>query len=255
MARLQNKVALITGAGAGIGKVIAEMFVQEGAKVVLVDWHEAELAEVDAALPADQSTYYIADVSVPEQVQAYVDHAVKTFGRIDIFVNNAAIEGQMMPIIEQTLENFDRVQAINVRGAFVGLQAVMRVMQQQGGGSIINMSSVAGLAGSALAAPYVASKHALTGLTKCAALEGAADKIRVNSVHPSPVNTRMMRSIEEMFQPGHAEDTKHQLETMIPLGRYGESEEIAYLTLFLASDESQFITGANYRIDGGMGAK
>jgi NAD(P)-dependent dehydrogenase (short-subunit alcohol dehydrogenase family) len=127
-------------------------------------------------------------------------------------------------------------------------------MQQQGSGSVINMSSVAGLMGSPGVAPYVASKHAVVGITKSAALEMGPHGVRVNSVHPSPVNTRMMRSLEEGFQPGHAEEAKAALTASIPLGRYGESIDIANVVVFLASEESGFVTGAQYRIDGGMGA-
>ena len=169
-----------------------------------------------------------------------------------MFFNNAGIEGKVAPITDQKVEDFDKVMAVNVRGLFLGLQQVMRVMLKQGSGSIINMSSVAGLIGSPGVAPYVGSKHAVVGITKSAALEAGPYNVRVNSVHPSPVNTRMMRSLEEGFSPGHAEEAKASLERNIPLGRYGESIDVANVVLFLASDESTFITGSQYRIDGGM---
>ena len=176
------------------------------------------------------------------------------FGRIDVLFNNAGIEGKVAPLTEQKIEDFDRVIAVNVRGAFLGLQHVLPVMIAQKAGSIINMSSIAGLKGSPNLAPYITSKHAVVGLTKAAAIEAAVANVRVNSVHPSPVNTRMMRSLEEGFQPGHAAAVKEQLSATIPLGRYGESEDIAKLVLFLASDDSAFITGAQYPVDGGMAA-
>lgn len=252
--RLQDKVAIITGGAAGIGKATAELFVKHGAKVMLVDINADELQQTAAAFNQAEVKWIAADVADEAAVKDYVAQTVAHFGRVDIFFNNAGIEGKMGPIAEQSLDNFDRVMAVNVRGAFLGLKYVLKEMQKQGSGSVINMSSVAGLDGTATAAPYVTSKHAVTGLTKCAALEVAAQNIRVNSVHPSPINTRMMRSIEELFSPGHGDEAKQKLERGIPMQRYGESAEVANLVLFLASDESSFITGCQYRVDGGMGA-
>ena len=252
--RLKGKVAIITGAAAGIGKATAELFVKHGAQVMLVDINADELQQTASAFNQSDVKWIAADVADEAAVKDYVAQTVAHFGRVDVFFNNAGIEGKMGPISEQSLENFDRVMAVNVRGAFLGLKYVLQEMQKQGSGSVINMSSVAGLDGTATAAPYVTSKHAVTGLSKCAALEVAAQNIRVNSVHPSPINTRMMRSIEELFSPGHAEEAKKKLERGVPMQRYGESAEVANLVLFLASDESSFITGCQYRVDGGMGA-
>ena len=184
-------------------------------------------------------------------MKAAVDH----FGRIDIFFNNAGIEGKVAPLVEQTLEDFEKVMNVNVRGVFLGLKHVLPLMMKQGSGSIINTSSVAGLAGWPGITPYVASKHAVVGLTKNAALEAASANVRVNSIHPSPVNTRMMRTIEAGAGKGSTEDAKETISQDIPLGRYGEVSDIANLVLFLASDESTFITGCQYRVDGGIGAK
>lgn len=252
--RLKGKVAIITGAAAGIGKATAELFVKHGAQVMLVDINADELQQTASAFNQSDVKWIAADVADEAAVKDYVAQTVAHFGRVDVFFNNAGIEGKMGPISEQSLENFDRVMAVNVRGAFLGLKYVLQEMQKQGSGSVINMSSVAGLDGTATAAPYVTSKHAVTGLSKCAALEVAAQNIRVNSVHPSPINTRMMRSIEELFSPGHAEEAKKKLERGVPMQRYGESAKVANLVLFLASDESSFITGSQYRVDGGMGA-
>lgn len=166
-----------------------------------------------------------------------------------MFFNNAGIEGKVAPITDQKIEDFDKVISVNVRGVFLGLKYVLKEMTKQGHGSVINTSSVAGLGGSPNVSPYIASKHAVVGLTKAAAIEVAHANVRVNSIHPSPVNTRMMRSLEEGLETDEASMAK-----AIPLGRYGESSDIANLVLFLASDESSFITGSQYRIDGGMAA-
>jgi len=255
LTRLANKVALITGGAGGIGKVTAKRFLEEGAKVVLVDLFPEALDEAKAELEAIGEVITVqADVSKEEDVKNYVDKTIENFGRIDVFFNNAGIEGKVAPITEQKVEDLDKVLAVNVRGVFLGLKHVLAVMKEQGAGSVINTSSVAGLSGSPNVTPYIASKHAVVGLTKATAVEVAPYKVRVNSVHPSPVNTRMMRSLEEGFAPGQAEAAKADMEKSIPLGRYGESEDISNLVLFLASDESAFITGVQYRVDGGMGA-
>ncbi|PLR73535.1 SDR family NAD(P)-dependent oxidoreductase [Bacillus sp. UMB0728] len=255
MARLSDKVAVITGGAGGIGKETAKQFLNEGAKVVIVDLFQESLDEAKAELDALGKVIAVqGDVTKEEDVKNYVQKAVDTFGRIDIFFNNAGIEGKVQPIAETELEDFLKVQNVNVAGAFLGLKHVIPVMTTQESGSIINTSSVAGFGGTPGVAPYVTSKHALVGLTKVAALEAAPFNIRVNSIHPSPVHTRMMRSLEAGFAPDNAEGAQEQFAQGIPLGRYGESEDIASLVVFLASDDSKFITGSQYRIDGGMAA-
>ena len=254
MPRLKDKIALITGGAAGIGLETARLFLQEGARVALVDLRAEDLKKAAESLGSADVLTVAADVSSPEDTARYVRETVERFGRIDIFFNNAGIEGKVAPLAEQKIEDFDRVIAVNVRGPFLGLQHVLPVMMQQKSGSIINMSSIAGLKGSPNVAPYITSKHAVVGLTRAAAVEAAGANVRVNSVHPSPVNTRMMRSLEDGFSPGHGDEVKNQLASTIPLGRYGESADIANLVLFLASDESAFITGAQYPVDGGMAA-
>ena len=255
MKRLKDKVALITGGAAGIGLETARLFLGVGARVALVDLDDDDLSDAarDLGNPDDLLTI-AADVSSVEDSKRYVAQTVEAFGRIDVFFNNAGIEGKVAPLVDQKIEDFDRVLAVNVRGAFLGLQHVLPVMIGQKSGSVINMSSIAGLKGGPNVAPYITSKHAVVGLTRAAAIEAAGHNVRVNSVHPSPVNTRMMRSLEEGFNPGHGEEVKQQLADTIPLGRYGESLDIANLVLFLASDESAFITGAQYPVDGGMAA-
>lgn len=255
MNRLQDKVAIITGGSGGIGKATAVRFLAEGASLMLVDIDEAGLDQVRKELGGgDRVRVQRADVSQEDDVRRYVQATIEAFGRIDVFFNNAGIEGKVAPLEQQDIAMFDKVIAINVRGAYLGLKHVLPHMYKARSGSVINTSSVAGLRGSAGVLPYVTSKHALSGMTKVAALEAATHGVRVNSVHPSPVNTRMMRSLEAGFDPANAESARDAMAHAIPLGRYGEADEIAHLVLFLASDDSAFITGAQYRIDGGMGA-
>ncbi|MEH7121789.1 glucose 1-dehydrogenase [Bacillus sp. JJ1503] len=250
MERLSEKVAVITGGAGGIGKVVAERFLKEGAKVVLVDLFEESLLKAKDELASLGEVLTVqADVSKESDVENYVKKALEHFGKIDVFFNNAGIEGKVAPLVDQKIEDFDKVISVNVRGVFLGLKYVLPVMTKQGYGSVINTSSVAGLEGSPGVSPYIASKHAVVGLTKASAIEVANANVRVNSIHPSPVNTRMMRSLEDGLNV-----EQEDLAKAIPLGRYGEPSDIANLVLFLASDESSFITGVQYRVDGGMGA-
>lgn len=172
-----------------------------------------------------------------------------------MFLNNAGIVRKTAPIVEQNVEDFDKVMSVNTRGVFIGLKHVLRVMNEQGYGSIINTSSIVGLMASEGIAPYVASKHAVTGLTTIAALEGAPYGVRVNSIHPSPAQTMMMRELEAGYNAEDPEAAQKEVEKLIPMGRYAESQDIANLVLFLASDESEFISGSQYRIDGAIAAK
>lgn len=250
MTNFRDKVVIITGGAGGIGKVTAEKFLDQEAKVVLVDLFADQLAQTKEELKSRGEVHIIqADVSNEEDVKKYVRETVDRYGKIDVFFNNAGIEGKVAPITEQNVEDLDKVLAVNVRGVFLGLKHVLAVMKDQGYGAVINTSSVAGLHGSPGVTPYIASKHAVVGLTKATAIEFAPYNIRVNSVHPSPANTRMMRSLEAGM--GIDEAT---LAKSIPLGRYGEAPDVANLVLFLADDKSDFLTGGQYRVDGGMGA-
>ncbi len=254
--RLKGKAGIITGGSGGIGKATAQKFLQEGAKVALVDIDEGALEATRKELEELGTVIAIqADVSQEEDVKRYVEETNQAFGTIDFFFNNAGIEGKNIPFNDTPVEEFDKVISINLRGVFLGMKYVAPIMIDQRHGSIINMSSVAGLGGFPGITPYVASKHGVVGLTRNGALEYAPYNVRVNSIHPSPVETRMMRSIESGMNPDDAEAAKEGITQMIPLGRYGESEEMADLVTFLASDESRFISGSQYRIDGAMGAK
>ncbi|WP_040486509.1 SDR family NAD(P)-dependent oxidoreductase [Listeria grayi] len=255
MGKLTDKVAIITGGSGGIGKKTAELFLEEGAKVVLVDISGDALQKAAEELNASDRVFTVeADVTKEEDTKRYVSATIDKFGQLDVFFNNAGIEGEIKALVDQTLEDFERVIKVNLTGQFLGLKYVLPILTKQGNGSVINTASVAGLDGSSFLAPYVASKHGVSGLTKAAALEVADKGVRVNSVHPSPVNTRMMRSIEKNLNPDDAEKAKEEFTKDIPVGRYAEASDVAKLVLFLASDDSKFITGAQYRVDGGMGA-
>ena len=248
----ENKVVLITGAAGGIGIAAARKFAAEGAKLALVDLSREALEK--AASDLEGALLVAADVSKEEDVKAYVDQTVEAFGRIDVFVNNAGINGDFKPITEQTRENYAKVLDINVIGVALGLKYVVAQMQKQGSGAIVNTASNGGLLGAPGMSAYVASKHAVLGINKSVALEVAGDNIRVNAVCPSGVDTQMMRSIETNAMKGREDEARKQFESAVPLGRYAEADEIADLMLFLASDKASFITGAYYRIDGGGGA-
>jgi NAD(P)-dependent dehydrogenase (short-subunit alcohol dehydrogenase family) len=250
MTTLTNKVALITGGAGAIGKETAKLMLEAGAKVFITDLKSDDLEAVAKELNHKNLAFTAADVSEEEGVKHYVNKAVETFGKIDIFFNNAGIEGVVKPIEDYPLDVFDKIVAVNIRGVWMGAKFVMPHMND--GGSVIITSSVAGLTGSPNASAYITSKHANVGIMRALAAEMAPRKIRVNSVHPSPVDNRMMRSLEEGFAPGAGAEVKKNLENAIPLKRYATNTDIAQAVLFLASDESGFITGVTLAVDGGM---
>lgn len=253
MSRLKNKVAIVTGAAGEIGFATAKRFVAEGAKVMLTDLDEARLKQCVQELNTENAKYVAADVTKAEDVQKYVKATLDAWGRVDVFFNNAGIEGVVKPISDYPLDNFRKVMQVNVEGVFLGMKYVMPEMAKNGG-SIIITSSVAGLQGTPNFVAYTTSKHAVIGIMRTAALEGAPQGIRVNSLHPGVIDSRMMNSIEKGFNPDDPNSVHAGFEQQVPLGRYGQEEEIANLALFLASDESSYTTGSIYVADGGMGA-
>jgi NAD(P)-dependent dehydrogenase (short-subunit alcohol dehydrogenase family) len=252
MARLAKKVAVVTGGAGSIGLATSVLFAQEGAKVLLVDLNEQALQEAVAAIDSDAVSYVVADVTQPEQVQQYVETAVACYGGIDIFINNAGIEGEVNTITDYSIETFDKVIAVNVRGVWLGLKYVIPEMQKRGGGSIVITSSIAGVSGGSGISPYIASKHAVVGIMRSAAAECAPMGIRVNTINPGVTETRMMRSLEEQIMPDEPEKAKQGFVQGVGLQRYATPQEIAQMMLFLAGDESSYCTGSIYMIDGGM---
>ena len=251
MERMSGKVVVVTGGAGGIGIAAGKRFVEEGADVLLVDLDEQALAQAVQDIGSNKVSYCVADVTRMEDNQKMIDTAVERYGGVDTFLANAGIEGDVKSILDYDEDRFDQVMAVNVKGPFLGLKAAIPALQKRGGGSVIITSSVAGVRGAAGVAPYVTSKHAVIGMMKSAAREFAEHNIRVNTVNPSPVETRMMRSLEEGMAPGAAEQAKAQMEASIPMGRYAEPQDIANIMLFLASDDAQFITGSVYMADGG----
>jgi NAD(P)-dependent dehydrogenase (short-subunit alcohol dehydrogenase family) len=250
MGRLEGKIAIITGAARGIGAAAARLFADEGATLMLADVL-AEPLQTLAAQIGDRAAFSLTDVTDEASVKNLVDHTLARFGRVDAALLNAGIEGQVKPISEYPAETFDKVMAVNVRGVWLGLKYVMKVMDARGG-SIVITSSTSGIRATPNMSAYTASKHAVIGLMRSAAIEGASKKIRVNTVNPSPIDTPMIASIATMRGVGGRND--EPLARATPLGRYGTPEEVANIMLFLASDDSSFCTGGVYMVDGGVSA-
>lgn len=246
------KVAIVTGAAGGIGLALVHLLLQQDYRVALVDLDLATLERVaqDNDFEPARTLLLGADVSREEEVARFVAAALERFGRIDAFANNAAIEGVAGLLEEQSVELFDKVYAVNVRGVFLGLKHVLPVMKRQGRGSIVNLSSLAGIMSGPTHGPYVMSKHAVIGLTRTAAAEAASAGVRVNAVLPGAINTEMMRRIERDSSDPASTEAGNRAAT--PLGRYGEPEEIAAVIAFLLSPEASYVTGSLYTADGGM---
>lgn len=249
--RLLGKTAIVTGAAGGIGRSVTDLFTRNACNVLAVDLNESELKEHVSSGDNSRSSHFVGDVSQMEDNIGMVEVANERYGGVDILIANAGIEGQVKPILEYNDEMFERVMAVNVKGVWNGIRAAVPSMIERGGGSIVVTSSVAGLKGGSGLSAYCTSKHAVIGLMRSAAKEFASVGIRVNSVNPSPVETRMMRSLETGMIPEDQNAAKQRITASIPLQRYAEPNEVAQVMMFLASDESSFVTGAVYTVDGG----
>jgi 3alpha(or 20beta)-hydroxysteroid dehydrogenase len=245
-----GKVAVVTGAASGIGLAVTKRLYREDCVVVAVDRDQAGLEKVSRELP-NVSTV-VADVSSEADTIRYVNCAVEEHGKIDAFVNNAGIEGPATSMPEIDMEDFDRVIAVNVRGIFLGLREVLRVMKRQrAGGAVVNTASVGGLSGGPQFSPYIASKHAVVGLTRAAAHDAAAFNVRVNAVAPGVIDTRMTR---DLAATSGADWSLEERCATIPFRRYGTADEVASLIVWLLGEDAAYVTGAVYVIDGGLSA-
>jgi len=246
---LEDKVAMVTGAGSGIGAAMARRFAEEGAKVVVADINEEAAREVAGnikkaggiALAVEQ------DVSDAKSVEKSVEVAVEKFGRLDVAVNNAGITGDLKPTADYSLEGWDKVIAVNLSSVFYGMKHQIPAMLRSGGGSIVNIASILGSVGARDSAGYNAAKHGVVGLTKTAALEYSKDGVRVNAIGPGYIDTPLLKALDKEVYDG--------LVGLHPIGRLGKAEEVAELALFLASDKASFVTGSYHLVDGGYTAQ
>ena len=241
-----GKVALVTGASSGIGKATALQYAREGAKVVVSDINEPEGNEVVEIITSNggEALFVKADVANPEDCEHMVSKAAAAYGRLDIAFNNAGIGGETNPIGDMSIEAWNKVIAVNLSSVFYCMKYQIQQMLQNGGGAIINNSSILGQVGFANSAAYVAAKHGVVGLTKNGGLEYAAKGIRVNAVGPAFIKTPLLTDA------GMNEDTFHILAGLHPIGRLGKPEEVAELVVWLSSDKASFVTGAYYAVDG-----
>ncbi len=250
---LTGQAAIVTGAAGGIGRAVSLRLAEAGAAVLAVDLDEAGAEETAGLVrqAGGEARSGRADVSVAADVKAYVETAVEAFGRVDIFMNNAGRQGAVAPLVECPDEAFDAVMGVNVRGVFLGLKHVLPVMIAAGRGAVVNTASFGAFVGVRNLGPYVASKHAVMGLTRTAALEVARSGIRVNAVCPGPVDTPLLRAIEEGEAGGDAEALRRRRTASIPQGRYATPDDVAGLMVFLASDHASHIVGQGLHVNGG----
>ncbi|WP_422370165.1 glucose 1-dehydrogenase [Hoeflea sp.] len=256
MGQFSGKSALVTGSGAGIGRAAALEFARQGAKVMVSDVNVEGGEETVKMIreAGGHAAFFRADVSEAEDVAALISATAAEFGRIDCAVNNAGIEGKIVPFADQPEANYDAIMAVNAKGTFLCLQAEIRHMLETGGGAIVNLSSVAGLIGFPGLSPYVASKHAVVGMTKNAALEYGKAGIRVNAVCPGGIDTRMLDSLADQASAG-AQSSSQMMDPLHPLGRIGTPQEVANLIVWLCSPQASFMLGAIVPVDGGFVAQ
>lgn len=253
--RLDGKVAIITGATGGIGEATAKRFLEEGARAMLVGRSAEKLKLTRERLAFDENlAVFVADAADETATAASVAATVEAFGGVDILIANAGTEGRCAPIENLTIDDFESVFRTNVIGVWLSMKYCVEPMKKRGSGSMIALSSIAGVIGFPIMASYIASKHAVCGLVKTAALELAPFNVRVNAIAPAPIDNRMIHSLESQFNPDDPKAVHEMVISKIPMARYGTNEEVANLALFLASDEASYCTGSIHLIDGGYTA-
>lgn len=252
--QFEGKVAIVTGGSSGIGQATAIAFGKAGAKVIVAARRESEGEETvnQIKLAGSEAMFVKTDVAQESDIEALMSKTVETYGRLDYAFNNAGIDGEMAPLHEQSIEKFDQLMSINLRGLFLSMKYEIIQMLRQGDGVIVNNSSMGGLISFPGTGPYSASKHAVMGLTKASALDYAQSGIRINAINPGIIDTDMITRFIE--RRGEAETGSQQLVKMVPMGRMGKSEEIASTVLFLCSEAASYITGQSLVIDGGYTA-
>ena len=244
------KSAVVTGAAGGLGSTTVELLAARGARVLAVDLDEEGLERLADVAGDGAVVAHVADAADAAAVEAYIRLAVERFGRLDAVFNNAATEGRVAPIDEYPDEELERVLRVNFTSAWLGTKHAVRELRAAGGGSIVNTASTGGLMGWPELSAYVASKHAVVGLTRAVALECAGSGFRVNALCPGPMDTRMIWAIGESMAPGDRDEQRRRLEATVPVGRLGRPDEVAALAVWLLLDAPEYLTGAALPIDG-----
>lgn len=255
MANLKGKVIIVTGAAMGLGLAAVEVLASKGANITLVDFNEEALktakADLEKSFPDNEFLTVVTDVSVEDNVKNYVDETMKKFGKIDGLYNNAGIEGKQAPLIDYDMEVFRKVIDINLLGVYFGMKYVIPEMQKNGGGKIVNVASVGGIRGILNQTAYVATKHAVAGMTKTAALEYGKDNILTNAIAPGAILTPMVAEAFKQVNPSDPKAAEKEYASRNPTRKLGDAKDIGHLVAYLLSDENGYVSGQVIAVDGG----